>query len=188
MPTNVFDKRAPMASAPLKYLPDGSIDWGNMWDTFCLLALDGGPPHRGTMLYAQEEADIESEGYRFAVNEIVRGIYAVSGLIASPAEPGWIAVPCASLSMARWLAEAIIQENVQARYEGLLLLLPVGDTFTLKGEIKNVITAVAKTTHYWREHLPPEVKHALTLQAHLESLKRRVQSWVEHNTVIPAIQ
>lgn len=47
------DKCAPMAPAPMKYLADGSVDWGNMWDTFCVLAQDGGPPHRPTMLRAR---------------------------------------------------------------------------------------------------------------------------------------
>ena len=46
------------------------------------------------------------------------------------------------------------------------LLVPVGDYFTVKGEIKNVITTVAKTTHYWREHLPIDVKRADTPEAY----------------------
>lgn len=28
-----LEKHTPMASAAMKYLPDGSVDWGNMWDT-----------------------------------------------------------------------------------------------------------------------------------------------------------
>jgi sirohydrochlorin cobaltochelatase len=181
MPTNIADKRAPMASAPMKYLRDGSVDWGSMWDSFCVLAQEGGPPHRGTMLYAQEEADSQSEGYRWVVNEIVRGIKAVSDLNAAPAAPGWIAVGCPSASMARWLAEAIEQENVQARCQGVLLLVPVGDYFSLKGEIKNVITAVAKTTHYWREHLPAEVKQTLAWQEQMAELKLRIKGWLFAN-------
>ena len=178
MPATLVDKRAPMAAAPLKYLPDGAVDWGNMWDSFCVLAQEGGPPHRDTMLYAQENADIDSEGYRFAVNEIIRGIKAVSGLSAVPAGPGWIAVGCPSASMARWLAEAIEQENVQTRRQGVLLLLPVGESYSLKGGIKNVITAVAKTTHYWQEHVPVEVKQTLAWQERLDELKTRIKAWV----------
>jgi hypothetical protein len=34
-----------MSSAPLRYRADGSVDWGNMWDSFCELAREGGPPH-----------------------------------------------------------------------------------------------------------------------------------------------
>jgi sirohydrochlorin cobaltochelatase len=33
------------------------------------------------------------------------------------------------------------------------LLLPAGPQFRLDGEIKNVVTAVAKTYHYWKEHI-----------------------------------
>jgi sirohydrochlorin cobaltochelatase len=130
------------------------------------------------MLYAQEDADPNREGYRFAANEIIRGIMAVSDLSAAPAAPGWIAVGCASAGMARWLAEAIAQENVQARCQGVLLLVPVGDYFSLKAEIKNVITAVAKTSHYWQEHLPAEVKQTLAWQERMAELKLRVKNWL----------
>jgi sirohydrochlorin cobaltochelatase len=169
-----------MASAPMKYRPDGAVDWINMWDTYCVLGREGGPPHRDSMLDAQEDADIASDGYRFAIAEIGRGIREVSGLDAAAAAPGWIAVRCHSPGMARWLAESIELENVQARADGASLLVPVGDYFTLKGEIKNVITAVAKTTHYWREHLPLDVKRALMLQTQIDRLKQHVRGWTRH--------
>jgi sirohydrochlorin cobaltochelatase len=38
------------------------------------------------------------------------------------------------------------------RREDAVLYLPAGCGFTLDGEIKNVVTAVAKTHHYWIEH------------------------------------
>jgi sirohydrochlorin cobaltochelatase len=175
---DVTDKRAPMASAPMKYAPDGSVDWGNMWDSFCVLAREGGPPHRATMLHADETSDPTSAAYQTVVAEIVRGIGAVSGLRASAAAPGWVAVECASPAQASWLAESIIEEHVQARCEGALLLVPAGQHFTLKGEIKNVITAVAKTTHYWSEHLPPDAKRALALQLQLAGLGERLFGWM----------
>jgi sirohydrochlorin cobaltochelatase len=56
--------------------------------------------------------------------------------------------------------------------------VPVGDYFTLKGEIKNVITAVAKTTHYWQEHLSPEVKQTLAWQERLKALKTQIKNWL----------
>jgi sirohydrochlorin cobaltochelatase len=183
MASNQLDKRAPMAAAPIKYQPDGSVDWGGMWDSFCVLARDGGPPHRGVMLQAQESADTASASYRFAVEEICRGIGAVSGLFARPAGPGWIAVECRSAGMARWLSDSIQAENVVARAEQAQLLLPAGDHFTLKGEIKNVITAVAKTTHYWGEHVPAEVKQTFEFQAQLEQLRARVLGWVGRRAV-----
>jgi hypothetical protein len=80
-------------------------------------------------------------------------------------------------SMACWLAESITQEHVQARADGTMLLVPVGESYTLKGEIKNVITTVAKTSHYWREHLPLDVKRALMLQMQIDRLKTRVRGW-----------
>lgn len=154
---------APMAAAPLRFAADGTVSWGDMWESFCALPQVGGPSHRGVddFLAAGEGGDMTSVGYRFAVAEIGRGIAAVSGLEATAAAPGWLAVRCDSARMARWLAEAIVRENVAARAEGVRLLVPVGEDFRLPGEIKSVITVVAKTTHYWREHLAFVIDNAV---------------------------
>lgn len=168
------DKAAPMPSAPMRYAPDGQVDWGNMWDSFCALPREGGPPHRPTMLLPDEAADPRDPAYLAVVAELVRGVAAVSGLAAEHAAPGWLAVTCPQPGMARWLAEAIVEENVAARHDGGRLLLPVGPGYTLKGEIKNVITAVAKTTHYWAEHVPADARAALALQDRLGGLWGRV--------------
>ena len=55
--------------------------------------------------------------------------------------------------MAIWLQQAILPENVSVRRDESRLYLPAGPTFQLKEEIKNVITVIAKTHHYWQEHL-----------------------------------
>jgi hypothetical protein len=39
-----------MGSAALKYGEDGKVAWGDIWDTFCDLAMAGGPPHKGKLL------------------------------------------------------------------------------------------------------------------------------------------
>lgn len=173
--TTIIDSAAPMASAPMRYRDDGSVDWGAMWDSFCALPRDGGPPHRGILLEPEPGADPGSPAYQAVVVEIARAVWAVSGLEAEPAAPGWVAVRCRSSGMARWLGEAIREENVAARHAGALLLVPAGAGYTLKGEIKNVVTAVAKTTHYWREHLPQETKAALDAQERLGALWRRLR-------------
>jgi hypothetical protein len=41
-----------------------------------------------------------------------------------------------------------------------------------------VITAVTKTTHYWREHLPPDVKRALEVQARLAVQGAQISGWL----------
>jgi sirohydrochlorin cobaltochelatase len=84
--------------------------------------------------------------------ELVRGIRETTGLVAETAEPGWVAVPCESSRMAAWLCAAIILENVEARVAGDRLLLPAGPDFRLEDQVKSVITVLAKTHHYWREH------------------------------------
>ncbi len=52
----------------------------------------------------------------------------------------------------RWLLHAITVENVAVRREGNVLFLPAGPAFVLDKEIKNMVTVVAKTHHYWTEH------------------------------------
>lgn len=168
------DKRAPMAAAPLVYNEDNSVAWDRMWDNFCVLASAGGPPHRATLLRAQTNADPTSTGYRFAADEIIRGIALVSGLRAVPAQTGWVAVECGKASKAQWLSEQINQENVESYAEGTRFFVPVGENFTLKGEIKNAVTAVAKTTHYWRDHLAAEIKTSLEWEARFKTIIRRL--------------
>ncbi len=181
MAVSVIDPRAPMSSAPMKFDPEGQVDWGNMWDSFCALAQAGGPPHRPTRLMPAAAPNPADSAYLWAAAEIERGILAVCGLQARLAAPGWLAVECGSAGMARWLAEAIEAENVAARAESDQLWVPVDGAFRLEGEIKNVITVVAKTTHYWQQHLPDEAKQTLAAEAMLSawwaSWRRRLTAW-----------
>jgi hypothetical protein len=145
-----------MGSAGLKFGPDGRVAWDEIWTSFCDLALAGGPPHRGTLLEpaSAEAAGAEPEAYQQVVEEIARGIWLVTGLPVLPRiAPGWVGVICRSEEMAAWLVRAIVAENVSARHEQHRLYLPAGPHFRLEKEIKNVITALAKTCHYWTGHM-----------------------------------
>jgi len=151
-----------MGAAPLIYDDDGRVAWNRVWgrddpnSPFCELALAGGPPHRGTLLEPvhPESVAADLERYRNVVAELARGLQMVTGLpVVTEGSPGWIGVVCDSEEMAIWLLRAIIVENVSVRREGTTLYLPAGPNFRLDGEIKNVITAVAKTYHYWKEHV-----------------------------------
>ena len=173
--TAAANKAAPMAAAPIKYNKDGSVAWDDMWDSFCVLAKEGGPAHRATLLGPDETSDVNSPEYKFAQQEIIRGIFLVSGLKAQADKPGWIAVECQSEGMAAWLAEAGIQENVQVRAEGNRLLVPCGQHYGIKGEIKNVVTVVAKTTHYWADHVPNEVKTTMKIEEQLSNFGKRIK-------------
>jgi hypothetical protein len=147
--------RDAMASAPFVWRRDGRPDWGAMWTTFCDLALHGGPPQRGA-LQALRGPSADDRAARSAPEiaaELRRGIEETTGLGVEAAEPGWIAITCASARMAAWLCAAIILENVDARVEGTRLLVPAGPGFALEDQVKSVVTVVAKTHHYWREHL-----------------------------------
>ena len=144
-----------MGSAGLKFSQDGRVAWDEIWGSFCDLAMAGGPPHRGTLLQAAARADIalDREHYREVVDELCRGVEMVTGLAAEPSSiSGWIQVDCPSTSMAGWLARAVNMENVSAHVDGMILHLPAGPRFRLEKEIKNVITSIAKTCHYWLGH------------------------------------
>lgn len=146
---------APMGSAPLRYDKQGQVAWNQMWTDFCDLALAGGPPHRGTLLEpaTPEQVRADPDGYRRVVTEIERGLRLVTGLpLVENGSPGWVGVRCHDEAMALWLLRAIIVENVSVRHEGTALFLPAGPAFQLEKEIKNVITVLAKTHHYWNEH------------------------------------
>jgi sirohydrochlorin cobaltochelatase len=148
-----------MGSAGLKYGSDGKVAWNEMWSTFCDLAMAGGPPHKGTLLEPGSGADIDAQPdrYRQVVDEICRGITMVTDLPAqSSPMPGWLRVPCESPAMAAWLLRAIVMENVSARCDGAVIYLPASPAFRLEKEIKNVITVIAKTCHYWVGHMWPE--------------------------------
>jgi hypothetical protein len=147
---------AAMSSAPFVWRRDGRPDWGAMWTTFCDLALYGGPPQRGaeSALRAPDRAGgVISAPPSTILAELQRGILETTGLPAEAGDPGWIAIVCESRRMAAWLCAAIIVENVDARVEGDRLLVPAGADFVLEDEVRSVITVVAKTHHYCREHL-----------------------------------
>jgi sirohydrochlorin cobaltochelatase len=154
---------APMAAAPLKYTADEQVAWDEIWADFCDLALAGGPSHRGTLLepVAVETIMANPTGYERILAELERGIRMVTGLpVRRSQSPGWIGFECHNEEMALWLLRAIIVENISVRREGKTLFLPAGPDFRLEQEIKNVITVVAKTHHYWSEHFTAANAHA----------------------------
>ena len=147
----------PMSAAPFVYLDDGRPDWGTMWQGFCELALYGGPPHRGADAALDAPVAAPDEVVRDQmIEETVRGILETTGFVASPSPGGWLAMECDSKRMAAWLSAVIILENVDARSDGTTLFVPGGNGFELKDEVKSVITVVAKSFHYWQEHIANE--------------------------------
>lgn len=155
---------APMGSAGLKYGPDGKVAWDKIWGSFCDLAMAGGPPHKGSLLEPGRAEAIEADpsAYADVVAEICRGITLASELPAQPSSvPGWVSVDCYSETMASWLLRAVVMENVSAKSQGRELRLPASPHFRLEKEVKNVITVLAKTTHYWMGHMSRAQKSAI---------------------------
>jgi hypothetical protein len=153
---NITVSAAPMGAAALQYDEHGEVAWDEMWTGFCELALAGGAPHRGTLLEPVHEDAIaaDPETYEWVLKELERGIAQVTKLPVRRCQvPGWIGLECVDEEMALWLLRAIVVENVTVRREENVLWFPAGPHFRLEREIKNVITVVAKTTHYWQEHI-----------------------------------
>jgi sirohydrochlorin cobaltochelatase len=145
-----------MGSAGLRFDVDGNVAWNEMWDTFCDLALAGGPPHKGRLLEPAPPAAVEAQPDRYdaVVEEIRRGVRMVTGLDVEPAPAsGWVRVTCESEAMAGWLLRAITIENVAVQADGADLELPASPDYRVEKEIKNVVTVMAKTCHYWQEHM-----------------------------------
>jgi sirohydrochlorin cobaltochelatase len=146
-----------MGSAGLKFDSAGNVAWNEIWGSFCDLAMAGGPPHKGKLLEPGSRTAIEAHADRYAdvVDEICRGVMMTTLLDAgrSPVS-GWIRLECYTEAMAKWLLRAITMENVAVRRVAAMLDLPAAPSFRLEKEIKNVITVIAKTSHYWLEHMP----------------------------------
>lgn len=146
---------APMGTATMRYTDDGQVAWDQLWTDFCDLALAGGPPHRDSLLEPVSPDEVRSapEDYQRVVAEIERGLNLVTELPTVRSEKlGWVGLRCADEEMALWMLRAIVVENVCVRREGSVLFFPAGPGFRLEKEIKNVVTVVAKTHHYWTEH------------------------------------
>jgi hypothetical protein len=145
-----------MGSAGLKFSADGRVAWDEIWGSFCDLAMAGGPPHKGKLLEPADAAAIAAAPADWArvTSEICRGIEMVAELPARICSRlGFIEVTCESPTMAAWLARAISMENVTALAEGATLYLPAGPHYRLEKEIKNVVTSIAKTCHYFLDHI-----------------------------------
>ncbi len=154
-----------MGSAGLKYGRDGKVAWNEMWGSFCDLAMAGGPPHKGTLLEpaSRAESDAQADRYGQVTEEICRGVMMVTALPAERSPmPGWVRVECLSEGMAGWLVRAIVMENVAAHQEGAMLDVPAAPHFQVVKEIKNVVTVMAKTCHYWLDHMPRLQQRAIT--------------------------
>ncbi len=128
-----------------------------MWDTFCDLAMAGGPPHKGRWLAPCNAAEVDAspERYDEVVQEIRRGRGLVTGLDIRPSsDPGWVPVVCFGEAMAGSLTSAIVMENVAVRLRRATIDLPAAPDFRVERELKNVVTVLAKTCHYWIDHMP----------------------------------
>jgi sirohydrochlorin cobaltochelatase len=147
---NPTSKNIPMSSAPFVYNDQGQIAWDKMWDAFCVLAKEGGPPHREILLQHKQNNNRSTKQYNESSDEIIR---AYKLLVPYKAEliPDFVKVSLYTPNMAKWFADIINTENVECRVDKKTILLPINDDYTLK-ETKNIVTVLAKAFHYWKLH------------------------------------
>ena len=153
-----------MGSAGLRFDADGRVAWDEIWGSFCDLAMAGGPPHKGRLLRPGAPGDIAAAPDRHAevVEEICRGVRMVTDLDAAAApDQGWVRVRCLTDQMAAWLLRAITMENVAVRGGPRTIDLPAAPGYRVEKEIKNVITVIAKTCHYWVGHMERTQQHEI---------------------------
>lgn len=159
-----FDEVSPtsMGSATLRYDAQGRIAWGEIWTTFCHLALAGGPPHRGRLLEPVSEAEVAAapvDTLQAITAELERALRLTVDLpLVAERRPGWVGLRCDDGAMAAWLTRAVMAENVFARREGELLFVPVGPSFRIEKEVKNVVVSVAKSCHYLLSHVDDDAR------------------------------
>src|SRR4051812_9294029 len=154
----------PMRAAGLVFDADGRVAWNKIWGSFCDLAMAGGPPHKGTLLGPGTPNEIASARARYdeVVRKFVPGVGMGRPLLVYRAPTlGWIRASCHSEEMAGWFLRAIRMENVAVRAHGVALDLPVAPHYRLDKEIKNVVTVIAKTCHYWLGHMPSAQQGAI---------------------------
>lgn len=150
-----------MGSAKIRYDAQGRVAWGEIWTTFCHLALAGGPPHRGRLLEPVTQAEVEaaSEAQQVVVAELERALRLTVDLpLVAERRPGWVGLRCDDGAMAAWLTRAVMAENVFARRERELLFVPVGPSFRIEKEVKNVVVSLAKSCHYLLGHVDDDAR------------------------------
>lgn len=146
-------KNMPMSSAPFIYDENGKVAWDKMWDSYCDLAIEGGPPHRNEKLISKgSNNDLNSVGYRKAVSEVLRAFSLIIPYKHVSTDKGLVEIILPNSNVANWFCQIINSENVECNVEGNKIYLPVNDDFTLEKEIKNVVTVVGKAFHYWSRH------------------------------------
>lgn len=142
-----------MSSAPFVYDNDGKVAWNKMWDSYCDLAIEGGPPHRNDRLISKGTSNnFNSENYKNAVKEIERAFSLLIPFKYKTANNGYIEIALGNHNIADWYANIINSENVECQVKENKIFLPINDDFTLEKEIKNIVTVVAKAFHYWSLH------------------------------------
>ena len=146
-----------MGSAGLKYGSDGKVAWNEMWATFCDLAMAGGPPHKGMLLEPGTQVEIDANSGRLRTGR--RRDCARRATGDRPRGPSLrrSRLGARGLSQRRdgWMAAASDRdgERLGSRATDRRSTFPPAPRYRVEKEIKNVVTVIAKTCHYWTGHM-----------------------------------
>ncbi len=138
----------------------GNPKWDKMWDSYCDLAAEGGPSHRG-----EKQKLTFSSNFTYSqdvINEITRGLLLLGAKVSKHSN-GKVYIDMTFTNKAKWFCKIINMENVEAMQEGKFLILPWSGEYELESEIKSIMTVWGKAQHYWKNHRPFKAKLLILL-------------------------
>jgi sirohydrochlorin cobaltochelatase len=149
--------KKPMAAAPFVYDEKGQIAWDKMWESYCYLAKDGGPAHRGkSQRIKKKDRDMSSvvknSNFSKISAEALRGVSLILPYPITISDDGWLIISLHSQNVAKWFSEVINEENVVCEQHVKDIYLPLNDTFDIEHDVKSIITVAGKAHHYWTKH------------------------------------
>ena len=148
-----------MGSAKLKRDADGRVVWGEIWTTFCHLALAGGPPHRGRLLPPVPTGEAkEHPAEQHAVVAEIEARHPIDDGFEDRAQPHARLDRRALLRRrhGRLAGAGDCRRECHRPARRNVLYVPAGPHFQIEKEIKNVVVSLAKTCHYLLDHTRAE--------------------------------
>ena len=146
-----------MKAAEIIYDKNGNPEWDKMWNSFCNLAAEGGPSHRGE----PDRIDFPKDNFIYdeqVKNEIYRGLKLLNANVKELNDKGEVYIDLTFPNKAKWFVNIINLENVVAKQNGKYLILPWSGKYEIDKEIKSLMTVWGKASHYWKEHRPIQFK------------------------------
>ena len=137
---------AAMSSADFLY-KDDAPDWSAMWTGLASLPSTRPPPRERTHRCVTAAPATKASTTSPKRERHLRN-HGLSGTLRTRLDRR----DMGSRKLRAWRRNNLL-ENVEAKFDEERLIVPAHESFTLKNEVKSVITVLAKTHHYWQAHV-----------------------------------